>query len=429
MLAMQFQFEQSQWWPEERLREFQMRQLRLLLEHAGQTVPFYRERFRNAGFDPRQFDWQDFSALPLLTRPDIQNAGDALHSRNVPAGHGRLTEYQTSGSTGTPIRGHGTELTRFFWNAFTLRDHLWHGRKLSGKLVAIRTKVENGSGRGWGPATDAAFETGESAVLNIRADVEEQLQWLESQSPDYLLSHPSNIRALARRTLERGLRLPTLREVRTFGEMLPQDLRILCRRAWGVRVTDCYSTEEVGYVALQCSGHEHYHVQSESLYVEVLDVWGNPCAPGEIGRVVVTTLHNFAMPLVRYALGDYAEVGAPCPCGRGLPALKRILGRQRNMVTLPDGSQHWPSLPAEFVSLPVRQRQVIQRTRGRIDVNLVVQRIFSSEEEARLISALRRELGYPFEINVNYVESLDQTPTGPGNFKYEDFISEVSLRT
>lgn len=423
MLAMQFQLEQSQWWPADRLREFQMRQLRLLLEHAGQTVPFYRERFRNAGFDPRQFDWQDFSALPLLVRADIQNAGDALHSRNVPAGHGRLTDYQTSGSTGTPIRGHGTELTRFFWNAFTLRDHLWHGRKLSGKLAAIRTKVENWSGRGWGPATDAVFETGESAVLNIRADAEEQLRWLAAQNPDYLLSHPTNVRALARRALERELRLPALREVRVFGESLPGDLRTLVREAWGVPLADIYSCEEAGYLAVQCPAHEHYHVQAEGVLVEILDEKGRPCRAGETGRVALTALHNFAMPLIRYANGDYAQAGAPCPCGRGLPVLTAILGRVRNMLVLPDGRRHWPSFPAEswMAIAPIRQIQVVQKTQETIQVRIVMDESITSDQERRLMALMQELLGYPFDVRI---EQVPEISVG-ANFKYEDFVSEV----
>ena len=96
-----------------------------------------------------------------------------------------------------------------------------------------------------------------------------------------------------------------------------------------------YSSQEVGYIALECPTGESYHVQAENVLVEVLDDQDRPCSPGDVGRVVVTALHNFATPLLRYDIGDYAEVGAPCPCGRGLPALRRIMGRQRNMALLP----------------------------------------------------------------------------------------------
>src|SRR3546814_13116510 len=86
------------------------------------------------------------------------------------------------------------------------------------------------------------------------------------------------------------------------------------------------------YLALQCPEHEHYHVQSEAVLLEVLDEEDRPCRPGEVGRVVVTPLTNFAMPMIRYAVGGLAAVGAPCPCGRGLPVLTRILGRARDKI-------------------------------------------------------------------------------------------------
>ena len=125
--------------------------------------------------------------------------------------------------------------------------------------------------------------------------------------------------------------------MRTFGEILEPVCRATCQQVFGVKVVDMYSSQEVGYIALQCPEHEHYHVQAENLLVEVLAEDGRGCGPGEVGRVVVTTLHNFAMPLLRYDIGDYAEVGASCPCGRGLGVLTRILGRQRNLLVLPDG--------------------------------------------------------------------------------------------
>src|SRR6185437_16003324 len=170
--------------------------------------------------------------------------------------------------------------------------------------------------------------------------------------PHYLLSYPSNSRALARYAQREKIRLPGLRAVHTYGEPLTPDVREACREAWGVPAIDVYSCEELGFVALQCPRHEHYHVQSESVLVEILDEDGLPARPGEIGRVVLTSLHNFAMPLIRYAIGDYAEVGAPCPCGRGLPVIERLLGRRRNMVTLPDGRRAWPDVGALWAAIP-----------------------------------------------------------------------------
>ncbi|OGS91551.1 MAG: hypothetical protein A2Z95_08745 [Gallionellales bacterium GWA2_60_18] len=424
MLAMQFQLQQSQWWPPEVLREHQLQQLAPLLHHAGESVPFYSQRFATAGFDPSNgFAPDAFFRLPLLTRAEIQAAGDTLVTQKPPPEHGKFLNFGSSGSTGEPIRVLGNEVTHFFSGALTLRDHLWHQRDLSGKLAAIRTKVESATQQGWGPATNAVYPTGPSVTLNIANDIDTQLAWLKEQDPDYLLSHPSNLLALARRSIETGTRIGKLREARTFGETLPPDLRDACRQAWGVPVTDNYSAEEVATIALQCPEHEHYHVQAENLLVEILDAGGRPCAPGQVGQVVITTLHNFAMPLIRYANGDYAEAGEPCPCGRGLPVLKRIMGRQRNMLVLPDGTQHWPSFPAEsWTSIaPIRRIQLVQHSLQRIEARFTCDLPLTPGQQQGFIHALQETLGYPFEIELHHLQQIERS----ANCKYEDFISLV----
>jgi phenylacetate-CoA ligase len=113
----------------------------------------------------------------------------------------------------------------------------------------------------------------------------------------------------------------------SVGEPVTAALRDIVRQAWDVPLKDSYSCEEAGYLAMQCPEQEVLHVQSENLLLEVVGNDGRPCVPGEAGRVLVTSLHNFATPLIRYELGDLAEVGAPCACGRGLPVIARVLGR------------------------------------------------------------------------------------------------------
>jgi phenylacetate-CoA ligase len=424
MLALQYQLNQTQWLSPEALQAQQFRQLQSLLTHAYETIPFYRDRLDTVGFKPHhQITPEQFLSLALLRRSEIQSAGESLLSQRPPKDHGRILAHQTSGSTGRPIKAFGTDITQFFWNALTLRDHLWHKRDFSGKLASIRTTVEDGVAQGWGPATDAAFKTGQIAMLNIRADIDRQLQWLQTQNPDYLLSHPSNILALANGCIQKRIPLTKLREVRAFGETVTPELRAACREAWGVPVKDAYSAQEVGYIALQCPEHEHYHIQSENLLVEILNDENQACEPGEIGRVVITTLHNFAMPLIRYEILDYAEVGEPCPCGRGLPVIKRIMGRQRNLVTLPNGTRHWPSFPAEswaFIA-PIRQIQLVQRELDSIEARLVTDRPLTTEEARALVAVLQEHLGYPFQITFQYKQKIERK----ANFKYEDFISEI----
>jgi phenylacetate-CoA ligase len=434
LLAMQFQLEQSQWLRTEPLRRLQLRQLGLLLAHAGTHVPFYRTRFDQLGIRPDEIEsLDDWVRFPLLTRFDIQTAGDSLHSEVGPKEHGSRSIRVTSGSTGQPVSTIGTAVTRLFWNALNLREHLWHRREFTSKLAAIRYLPDRGeqdatplTTTDWSTGTVDVVRTGPAVGIGIHHSIERQAEWLASVDPDYLLTYPSNVAALAAHFISRGWRLDKLREVRTFGEALDTHVRVACREAWNVPVVDVYSSEEVGYVALQCPKYEHYHIQSESVLVEVIKDNGELCDAGEVGRVVITTLHNFAMPLLRYEIGDYAEVGAPCDCGRGLPVLTRILGRERNIFRLPTGEQVWPSwdlggLPDVGAVRAIRQFQVVQHEIEDVELRLVVSRKLSESEEAVLRNLLQRSLRYPFEVRITYSDRIPAGPTG----KFEDFCSHV----
>ena len=432
--AFQFQLEQSQWWSPEVLANQQREQLAATVAHAYRSVPFYHQRFDQAGIRPEQLTDPDvWTRLPILTRRDLQMAGDALVSTDLPKDHGRASVRITGGSTGEPVRVLGTAVTGLAWRVFTLRDHLWHRRDFSAKLAAIRfvdspaANPPNGTtSNNWGSAT-RDIHTGPCAVLSIHSTTEQQAQWLRREDPHYLLSYPSAIAALAEYFLERGETLANLREVRFFGEVVEPRARQVCREAWGVPTTDAYSSEEFGYLALQCPEHEHYHVQSENVLIEILDDNDQPCQPGEIGRVIVTSLHNFAMPLLRYEIGDYAEVGRPCDCGRGLPVLNQVIGRQRNMFVLPGGQTRWPQIDAQDIAgafdelPPITKFQLVQKTVERLEANLVVARPLTVQEENTIRAYLQRGLGYEFEVGFHYMDDIPRSPRG----KFEEFRSEV----
>jgi phenylacetate-CoA ligase len=425
VLSLLFQLENSQWFPANRLLERQLSQIEVVLKYAHANVSWYRDRWGDA-YDPaRRLTMERFCALPELTRRELQGNFEALKSADIPAAHGATGEARSSGSTGTPVRVLKTQLTAMLWNVITLRDHIWHRRDLRGKLAAIRHGVAEGEFGNWGPATSDLAETGPSVVLGVRSDVEAQLSWLERHQPDYLMTYPSILRELALLSIARGVRLTNLREVRTFGELLSPETRALCREAWDVPATDVYSTEEAGYLALQCPQHEHYHVQSEGVLVEILDEQGRPCAPGQVGRVVVTSLHNFAMPLIRYELGDYAEFGEACPCGRGLPVLKRIAGRVRNTLVTASGSRYWPTFGARGLSeiAPVLQSQFVQKEFDLIEARLVTAVRPTSGQEEQMRKHVLTRLPAGFRLSFVYCDRISRSAGG----KFEDFISEVTV--
>ncbi len=425
VLALQHQLEQSQWWPPEALLEHQLRQLELLVTHATRTVPFYRDRLEAlSGLRRGELTMDTFKRLPLLTRTDIQEAGAALHSRRLPKDHGSTFEVSTSGSTGRPVTVKGTEIAALFIRALELRNHLWHGRDFSGKTAKITRPAPSAADEKralWVPA----YVSGPMVLFDVARPVGEQLAWLERVNPGYLTTYPSNLLGLLQRCEESGLGLPALRQVITMGEPVEPGLRAACERVWGVPVVDAYSAQELGMIALQCPEHPHYHVQSEGVLVEILSGDGTPSAPGKTGRLVITDLHNFAMPLIRYDIGDYAETGGPCPCGRTLPVITGILGRIHNMFTLPSGERFWPVpfTSNELLAVaPVRQFQFVQKSLEEIEVKLATARDLREEEEEALRELIGRRLGPDFALRFVYVDEIPRLPSG----KYEDFRSEVT---
>lgn len=433
MLALLWQFEQSERWPADRLLDHQLQQLTQVAVHAALTAPYYHERLAalRDGVD-RVLTLDEWQRLPVLTRRNIQDAGPGLQSNALPANFGETHANSSSGSTGQPVTVLRTAVDGLIWQVNALRDHFWHQRDQSLTLAAIRYF---GSGNsvpesglvtaGWGPASNAVRRTGQSALLSITTRVNVQADWLRKTKPGYLLTYPSNLTGLLAHFAARGERLPGLRAVLTVGETVSPALRAACRSTLGIDVEDVYSSQELGYIALQCPVSGQYHIMAESVLVEVLDAHGQTCKPGETGRLVVSSLHNFATPLIRYELRDYATVGTPCACGRNLPTLARIAGRERNMIRLPDGNLHWPLLVRLHRCreiAPVRQYQLIQQNLQVTEVRLACDRELSAAEEAQLKEIILEALGYPAELRFKYFEG--ELPRAP-NGKFEDVISLV----
>ena len=423
----------SQWWSAERLLEHQLHALGHLVTHAWHTVPFHGARLRAAGLEPgRPIDPACWRRLSPLTRRDLQQAGADLQSTAVPPEHGKPLRTNSSGSTGTPVTVRGTTFDAAVGKAVLLRHYLWHAYDFAGSFASIRRvhgqmyDYPHGLHLArWGDTATFPFATGPAAVLSIGASIAQQADWLLRTDADYLMTFPSNLRFLAAHCRERGLVFPHLEHVTTFGEVLSAETREECRRAWDLSVIDVYSAQEVGIIALQCPTSESYHIQAETIFVEVVDERGEPCGPGQTGRVVVTPLNNYAMPLLRYEIGDWAELGGPCPCGRGLPVLRRILGRERNaLLVAPTGERYWPAFGTRKLPelAPIVQHQFVQKSLQRIEARLVTARPLTPREERSLRAYILVNLPHRFELDFAYFDELPRNRAG----KFEDFLCEVA---
>ena len=426
--ALAVEFDHSQWLAREEIETGQLQQFRQLLQFAATHSPYYATRFAACGADVADINsYSAFRKLPLLTRQEIQSADEAFFCTNIPTDQGKTGETQTSGSTGEPVRVRKTGISQLFLQAFSLRNHDWDQVPFNSRLATIRPgKSAYREQSNWGAPHASMYATGPAQIIPITTPVDQQVRLLNTFQPEMLLVYPSNLRGLLDRWRDQGFELSSLTHIRTIGETLADELReYLAELIPQVAVRDGYSSEECGAIALQCPDAAGYHVMSESLIVEILGNDDQPCAPGDVGRIVITDLHNLASPIIRYDIGDYARAGDTCSCGRGLMKLDDILGRQRNLVVKPNGDRHWPLVGfRNFAGIaPIRQYQMVQETLERIVVHCVTDEPLTDSQKTALIELIQSKLGHEFELEI--LDQRNDLPRQPGG-KFEEFISKVS---
>lgn len=424
VLAVHAQNEQSQWLSPDEIEARQFTQLRVLLRHCLATVPYYQGKLAGR-FDPdAALDWEAWRRLPVLTRADLQEYAAEIETTAPPASHGRTSAARSSGSTGRPVEFKTSEIVNLLYFSNNLRQYRWHDYDPEAVFTGIirlnetqRKLAENRTPVPW----MKGYATGPFYHFDVGRRAAEQWEWLREIRPRLLTTYPSNLKNLVAHAGD-GDALP-LEAVTTMSEVLDPDVREICEAALGAPIHDIYSAQELGIVALQCPDSGLYHAMAESVLVEILDGDGQPCAPGAVGRLVVTPLHNFITPLIRYEVGDYAEAGAPCDCGRGLPSIRRILGRQRNMLVLPDGEKVWPAFGSRGMTgiAPVRQHQIIQKAPDRLEARLVVERPLTAAEELRLAAHITGRVPAKMAVAFTYLDEIPRSASG----KFEDFMSEV----
>ncbi|MEZ6127970.1 MAG: hypothetical protein R3C59_04765 [Planctomycetaceae bacterium] len=416
---------QSQWADAATICGNQIAQLRTLLRHCVTHVPYYRDLLTEAGVTPDDVkSTEDLRRLPLVDRFQYTQHASQIQAAVLPSGTRQAGTLSTSGTTGIPVIIQNTNVVAEQWLAFAMRDMDWCGLDPRRRLASIRPSGKSGDAlealkKGvtlptWGQELAAIVDTGISYFMDMATEPQRQLDWLLKVDPDYLLSFPSNVEFLGRLLRDSGRTLPNLKAIQTIGEMLDADMRATMTAAFGVPLFDTYSCCEAGYVASPCPDGHGYHVHAENVIVEVLNDDDQPCGLGETGRIVLTTLHNFATPFIRYDIHDEATVGAErCPCGRGLPLLTSIHGRQRPVFRLPDGR----AVNSSPVAQDIRkiggflQFQVEQTAHTETVLRIVPGTDWNAERSGEHLRLLRRYFGPAMNCRI---ECVPRISVGPG---------------
>jgi phenylacetate-CoA ligase len=394
-----------------------------LIDHASRHTDFYKGRLDFDTGQPKSIA-RTWSKIPILTRAEAIANREKLRSRSTPPEVGAIVDMTSSGSTGMPFRFKRTAETLLADQILTDRMYRWwrvDGNK-SLAQIAFDNAGEAQTGRtlttrGWRPACP----NGIKHFLSTAFDIDTQLDWLVALRPNYLGSYSGILKELALVAQKRGIELP-FELIFSFATVVDPDVRTLCRTVFGSEIADTYGAQEAGHIAAQCGDCGEYHISAERCLLEILRDDGFAAAPGEIGRAIVTPFYSYAMPLIRYELGDMAEAGAVNPsCGRGLPTVRRILGRYRNLFRFRDGTTVWPT-PAHFRNfIAGKQFQVVQTDFDHIEIRYVPESCDQPIDLPALTQRVRSTLRQPVDVTVRAVDAIPRSRNG----KYEDFVSQV----
>jgi phenylacetate-CoA ligase len=426
-LAHQFydQLIESQYWPVERLREYQERQLVHLLRHARANSPFYSTRL-DAVFRGDTLDFRRWREIAILKRQDLVHHRDEMLATNVPGSHGRYQDYETSGSSGVPISIRANGIAAVAGRAAEYRAFNWHNIDFSQVLCRIVDDTDvarwpdGQRGGPWGPPWAYGTSAGRSAGISMFDSYEHVLDFIQRSEAQYLVTGSTTAYALALEAERLRLDLH-LDYLFTTGSTPTPPEQEAVERVFGARFLQRYASKEANAIGHTCPTGGGFHVHAENILVEVLRPNGEPCEPGETGTVVVTPFLSTHQPLIRYEQGDLATVGTACSCGRTLPVLTNIAGRLSHVFRFPDGTTTYRRLPESLrQQLGAGLWQIAQVAPLRIELRYEAAE--TAPESEKIVVDFMRTLYPPdVQIAIKRVEKVPLTPAG----KLIEYVYEV----
>jgi phenylacetate-CoA ligase len=411
--------------PAEQLQQLQWRKLQLLVAHAFHHVPFYRRRFEQLGARPEDIRTpSDYAKLPPLTRAELQEQRDALVATNVaPA---QLLNDATGGSTGKPVHFRYDQRYQRWVGAIMRVQDGWAGLRRGERHAFL-----------WGAKIDLARQQASPRVRltnyakrNLFLDsfqmddatLRRYVARLAAFRPQLLTGYVLSLQILARFIERAGLPVPAIGAIQTGAEPLHEPQRRLIETLLRAPVFERYGGRDIGAIAHECPAHQGMHIFALNYYVECVrgDI---PCAPGELGELLITQLDNYGAPFLRYRSEDLGVLSSgACACGRSYPRLEKVEGRILDVIVGVNGR----ALPGEFFphffkDFDIGEFQVVQKRRELLEIKLVQGGRLAHSDVTRIGDTIRGYLGEATQVRIELVDTIERTASG----KFRVTISEV----
>lgn len=416
------EYKKIQFLSENELINYQRKRFEKLLIHCKKNVSYYRKLLDT--HDKKSFKNFDIKSLPILTKDILRNKFNELKSDDLQSRSWVINS--SGGSTGEPVKiiqdnyyGYHSEARKnicFQWAGLKTGDNLiklWGSERDILGTNRLLDKIKN----------FLKNETILNAFILSGPIMKKFIKILNSSKPSVILAYVNAIYELSNFAKKENIKISHQKSIISTSGVLHPFLRNEIEMIFGCKVYDQYGSREVSCIASECEYHNGLHISEETIILEIVDENGNECPIGVEGDVLVTSLVNYAMPIIRYKIGDRAIMESGfCKCGRFHKRLKNVVGRSMDNFKLRDGT----IIPSEyfihFIGVVLnrgilKKIQIIQKSYDVVELHVVYSdKEILSEDIQNIIHAVKRVMGENCTVNIHKKENIE--PNSSGKFRY-----------
>lgn len=429
------EMEKTQWLSVDEIKGIQWTKLENLLKYAYNNVPFYHRLFKTINMTPKDISSPgNFRELPVLGKEDIRSNIRYMVSSNYPRID--LIPNSTGGSTGVNLDFFNDRKQLGTVDAIDLRSKRWAGFEPGDKNAVL-----------WGSPFDISLQA------NLKNKIYNQLfrtlflssynlseenmfvyaKKLLQYRPKVIVGYASPLYRFAKFLEEKEITGINPKSIISSAELLHDYQKELVESVFECKVFDRYGCREFSTIAQECSEHSGMHINAEHVYVECLRRDGSPATLGEQGELVITDLDNYAMPFIRYSIGDIGTLSdRKCDCGRGLAMMEKIEGRTFDMIVGTNGravgGTFWTLLLRTAVK-GVKQFRVVQESMREINIEIMPDERFEEKQVKALRRKIREHLGEDMDVNFHIVEIIPLAKSGKHRFVVSKVDHSVASHT
>ena len=412
-------FEESQYWPRQKLLDYQWQKIIQLLRHAYETTLYYRRIFDERELTLNSFkSFDDLAQLPILTRNDLFDCQSELISSKF--SRDEIHEALSGGTTGQQALIFRNQESFNLKLAMAWRHEGWMGRKPCDRMAYLwPAHIDFHAKETWKSRFKSRYLLGDAVYhvgLNDEKSFKKYYHDMEKFKPEYMKVFPSATAPFAQFLLEANIKLSPLKGIMTTGEVLYEKDRRLFENVFNCLVYDMYGSREVGNTACECSSHAGLHMAMETSFVEFTSQ-GKRVLPGEEGEILITDLTNLAFPMIRYQINDFGiPLNQTCSCGRELSLMSPGIGRLHDYFYTPDGVRHSGNMLGYHTSaddeVRIGQIQIVQKT-----LTDFLVRITNKPEPTEKVfdfirSQMKRLVGADINIRIEIVDEIPREKSG-----------------